>query len=992
MASLAAPMQRACGGDAAFALIGGEAGVGKTRLVGELAARASDAGFMVLVGHCIELGAEGLPLAPLIGALRVLARSTPADELAELLGPARPRLARLLPELDPGGAAALPSDGVQAGQLLELVLWLIGRLSAARPVMLVLEDLHWADQSTLELLAFLVRSLREVRVLLVATYRSDEMHRRHPLRPLLISWERLRSVHRIELPSFGREEVAAQLEAILTRESEPELVDLICDRSGGNPFLVEELAGIVLAGGDPALLPPSLRDVLLSRIDSLGAAAQLLLRTASVAGRRVPDRLLARVVGLDEAVLFSALREAVESHLLVVGDADRGYAFRHALTRDAVYEDMLPGERVRLHAAYGAALEGDPGLADNEAAVPAALAHHWDAALDLPRALSASVMAAQQALSSYAPAEALRHLERALQIWPRVPDAEQRTGLDQAEVTTLAADAAYRAGAAGRAVALLDQALTELPGDEDAVRRALLLHRRARALREVGREAESITSLEQAMALLPADQPTRAYATVLSTLASFLATTNDPGRAACTAQRAVEAACAAGAAAAEADARISLGSARSYLGTSEEGIEEGLEDLRAGLRLADGLDAPAIAARGFLNLSDVLELLGRHAEAARVAREGLALTARFGLGLSNLGCLLTGNLGEPLLRLGQWDAVDRLTAQALRTLPESLSGSAPRQLRAELAALRGRYGDATRELQAARQTLGGTTEDQFILHFLRTEVLIAHGQGHLAAARAKLEDGLAAAPAPLLPRYTWPLLWLGMRIEADDATCSRDRREALPDISSERCRDLVRLSGELAALTPPARGYRALFTAEHARVSGTDDSETWAAAVHAWRVAGEPYPLAYALLRLAEAHCGTGDRQAAADAVREASATASRIGAIPLAGEAAALARRARLSLDDPPGDDPGQADHASATPPDEADELARFGLTGREREVLMLLAIGRSNSQIGQELFISPKTASVHVSNILAKLGVTGRIEAAAVAHRLGVVNQPSP
>jgi len=239
---------------------------------------------------------------------------------------------------------------------------------------------------------------------------------------------------------------------------------------------------------------------------------------------------------------------------------------------------------------------------------------------------------------------------------------------------------------------------------------------------------------------------------------------------------------------------------------------------------------------------------------------------------------------------------------------------------------------------------------------LRTEVLIAHGQGHLAAARAKLEDGLAAAPAPLLPRYTWPLLWLGMRIEADDATCSRDRREALPDISSERCRDLVRLSGELAALTPPARGYRALFTAEHARVSGTDDSETWAAAVHAWRVAGEPYPLAYALLRLAEAHCGTGDRQAAADAVREASATASRIGAIPLAGEAAALARRARLSLDDPPGDDTGQADHASATPPDEADELARFGLTGREREVLMLLAIGRSNSQIGQETVHQPQ------------------------------------
>jgi DNA-binding CsgD family transcriptional regulator len=275
-----------------------------------------------------------------------------------------------------------------------------------------------------------------------------------------------------------------------------------------------------------------------------------------------------------------------------------------------------------------------------------------------------------------------------------------------------------------------------------------------------------------------------------------------------------------------------------------------------------------------------------------------------------------------------------------------------------------------------------------------------HGQGDLTAARAKLADGLAAAPIPLSARYVWPLLWLGMRIEADDATRSRDRREAIPDVSSERCRELVRLAGELTALTPAARGYRALVTAEHARVDGTDDEETWAAAVRGWRSTGEPYPLAYALLRLAEAHCGTGDRQAATDAVREASSTARRIGAIPLADDAAALARRARLSLHDQPGtgtgagDGAGAGDHAGTgdqapdAPPDAPDELARFGLTDREREVLMLLAVGRSNSQIARALFISPKTASVHVSNILAKLGVTGRIEAAAVAHRLGVVD----
>ena len=207
------------------------------------------------------------------------------------------------------------------------------------------------------------------------------------------------------------------------RRPAPAVIETVFDRSGGNAYLVEELAGTVKAHGDPADLPPSLADVLLSRVDALTPDAQKLLRTASVAGRAVPDRLLAEVAGLGENELYAALREAVENHLLVVAPDGQGYAFRHALTRDAVYEDMLPGERVRLHAAYGEALERDPGLAAGEAGQagwPTALAYHWYAALDLPRALPASIDAARHAMDSYAPAEALRHLERALEIWPRV--------------------------------------------------------------------------------------------------------------------------------------------------------------------------------------------------------------------------------------------------------------------------------------------------------------------------------------------------------------------------------------------------------------------------------------------------------------------------------------------------------------------------------------------------------------------------------------------
>jgi predicted ATPase len=347
---LHAALERALGGEPAVALVGGEAGVGKTRLVEELGAAATAAGASVLSGACVELGGDRLPLAPLADALRALARSTPRGELAELLGPARGGLARLLPELDPGGGPGA-ADTAPTSQLVELVLGVVERLAAERPLMLVLEDLHWADRATLELMAFLVRALRGVPVLLAGSYRSDELHRRHPLRPLLSGWSRVRSVDRLELPRFARAEVAAQLEAILGSPPSRRLLDLVLERWVGNAFLVEESAGAVRAGADPGYLPPSLRDMLLVRAEQLSEPAQQVLRTVAVAGSWSPDRLLAAVTSLGEDALYAALREAVDHHLLVVDASGRGYAFRHALALEAVYDDIRPGERVRLHTA-----------------------------------------------------------------------------------------------------------------------------------------------------------------------------------------------------------------------------------------------------------------------------------------------------------------------------------------------------------------------------------------------------------------------------------------------------------------------------------------------------------------------------------------------------------------------------------------------------------------------------------------------------------------
>jgi DNA-binding NarL/FixJ family response regulator len=986
MASLVALLDRAQARESSFALIGGEAGVGKTRLVREVSAQAAEAGFLVLTGQCVELGAEGLPLAPLVDALRTVTRSLPPEALAGVLGPARLGLARLLPELAPAAGAAGHEEGTAVGlagadlqkaQLLELVLRLLHRLSVTRPVLFAIEDLHWADQSTLDLTAFLVRSLREARVLLLASYRSDELHRRHPLRPLLTGWERMRTVGHVELRRFDRDEVAAQLTAILGSTPAPDMADAIFDRSDGNAYLVEELAETLRGGADLPGLSPSLKDVLLTRVDALSPDTQRLLRTASVAGRTVSDRLLGKVAGIGEAQFFAGLREAVDNHLLLVDPPGHSYSFRHALTRDAVYEDMLPGERVRLHAAYGTALARDPALAGEGATVPSALAYHWYAALDLPRALPAVIDAASQAMASYAPAEALRHLERALEIWPRVPDARQRTGLDEVEVSRLAAEAAYQSGALDRSRSLVAGALAGLPADFDPVRRALLLERYAMTQRDCGRSAEAVATLREALALLPENQSSRARAVVLGALASALTRSSQLEEGAHMAQRAVAAASAAGAKDVEADANIALGVTTSYLGPAEAG----LSPLRSGIALAIELDIPATAVRGYTNLSDVLELLGRHREAAQTASDGLKLAARAGL-CRSYGFYLIGNRAEPLLRLGEWAEADEMTARALSALPEGVFGATVLQLRAELCVLRGHYDDAAGTLRDARQAIGATNEVQFTRSMRYIDALIALGRGDLPAAREAVAAGLASAPLSWDARYAWPLLWVGMRVEAEEATWFRDRRQPVPADLTQRCADLAATAGQLAVPAPPWMGFRELVAAEQARADGMAETQAWPKAVAAWQDTEEPHLLAYALLRLAEAQSQAGDREEAARAVQRAHAIADRLGAAPIAEQAAALARRARLSLKPPPNADGGAA---SGTQPPPPDELTRFGLTEREREVLSLLVAGRSNPEIGQALFISTKTASVHVSNILAKLQVSGRVEAATLAHRLG-------
>jgi predicted ATPase len=421
LAALDLALARSVAGSPGFAFVAGESGVGKSRLVRELEARAVAAGARVLVGHC---RGTVFPYAPLVAALRSAGESLPEAE-------SRP-------------------------EVFDALLALLDRLG---PVLLVLEDLHWADPSTRDFLVFLVRSARAERLCTVATYRSDELHRRHPLRPLLAELERVPGVERIALERFSREELAEQVTGILDEPAEDRLADRLYVRSQGNPLYTEEL--LAAASDGAGELPATLRDAVLGRFERLPAAAREVVRIAAVAERPLSPALLAAACDLPAAELRDGAREAVAGRLLVIRP-DGTYAFRHALVGEVIYEDLLPGERTALHAALGEAIEREPALLGDTPA--AALATHWRGAHDLPRMLEASVAAGFEARRVQAPREALRHLETALSLWDRVPDAAERAGRPRSEVLREAAAAAGECFAASRSVALAREALAAESG------------------------------------------------------------------------------------------------------------------------------------------------------------------------------------------------------------------------------------------------------------------------------------------------------------------------------------------------------------------------------------------------------------------------------------------------------------------------------------------------------------------------------------------------
>jgi len=974
-------LDRAERGRPAVGLIAGDAGVGKTRLLDELAARAGGAGVRVLVGGCMEVGDVGLPYVPFVDAFRDLGTRPGEAEVAAPLAAALPSLGRLLPELaTESRPVPPPGDGFERVQLFDGVLSLLARLSELAPLLLVIEDLHWADRSTRDLLAFLIRTLRGGRVALVASYRSDELHRRHPLRPLLAELVRLPDLERIELAPFGRAELAEHLQAVAGQPVPPAVVDRILARSEGNAFFAEELVAAGAIRADIAL-PDALADVLLGRIEALSELAQDVLKVAAVAGRRVGHQLLVAASGKPEDEVERGLRDAIAGQVLVASAATESYRFRHALLQEAVYGDLLPGERTRLHATYARLLAaGDPDGDDPSASAASAaeLAWHCLASHDLPGGLAALVRAASHAASVFAPSEVYRHLTQALELWPRVPDAAAVAGVDRFEVLVRAAEAASHSGEFRQAVGLAREAVETVDEEKEPLRAAETYERLSGYVLDAELELERVeeqmlAAARRAVELVPEQPPTPLRARVAAGLARSLLMTRDFEGARRWGEEALTVARAAGSISDEAMALVVLSFLELRFGD--------VETARQLLRVADEAAAAAgnrpleLEARHALGLFELD--LGNLAAACTALDQATELAERSGLAWSGYG------IDSRVLRCiahyaaGSWDEAERVAAAADERRP-AVSAAA---LYVEVG--RGRAAAAERLARLAPYRAA----DPYVAYLAGgCEADLVRWRGELERSSELARETLSTqeeAGAPWVLSAIWPAA-LALAAEGDmaeraraagDQAAVKEHQAIGEDLLARARAALQRARDKGRQVGPEAVAWLARAEAEWTRVEGRSDPAGWAAAADAFGY-GYLYEEARCRWRLAEALLGDGRRLEAAEAARAAHEIAERLGARPLLAELEALGRRGRLDLGVEPPGQPG-----AAAP----------GLTPRELEVLRLVAAGRSNGQIAEALFISRKTASVHVSNILAKLGVHTRTEAAAAAHRLGLDDLPA-
>ena len=969
-------LQDAAAGRAVTGLVSGDAGIGKSRLVAEAMQIAERDGFTVLCGQCAEIG-DSVPYLPFADAFRA------APPRIEKAIKARPVLSRLLPDGD-GQAHEADWAGLARQQMFGAVLSLLSEIAVDSPVLLVIEDLHWADATTRHLVTFLARMLHRERVAIIGTYRSDDLHRRHPLRGVVAELLRLPMVALVELgplPAAALAEILSNVPNAPSPLSAATLNSLV-ERAEGNAYYAEELLTASSCAEDTTggTLPTGLAGLLLSRVERVSDEAQQVLRAAAVAGGGAADDLVRAASGLPDDAYEAAVREAA-GHQLLAPDEPDGYRFRHALLREAVYGDLMPGERTRLHARLASLLAGVHSTSGKSGAA-AELAHHSMASHDIPGAFAASVRAGGEAEGIGAPAEAHRHYDLALELWVRVEAAERIAGMTRGKLGLKSALAAAASGDVPRAVHLLRRIRGRLSGTagpaESAELRCRVGERLAYHLLQSENTqwyAEALHVAEVTVRETLDEPPTWYRARAMATYAIALMAAHRYDDARDWASRAREAARAAGSASVEADALATTG----QLALRSGGSGEAIGMFTAAIEQAGAAGAVGVRLRAVYQLAAERLARGELAEAGSVAHRGVEWAEAEGLALAPFGLDLQHLHFQAHFAEGRWDAT--------QDLADAFPVRVTRQAEAVLSAM-ALFIDVARGNQAVTERriwLEPFWDDVFVAYIARG-ILAEHAlwQGDCECALAEAE---AAIDADAWPAHSPSVI----RVTAIALAARADRAAQLRAAGDPSGADAEAAAGAAllgvaregasyparprAVLGPEGRGWLARCEAEYARLTGTNSPAAWERVLAEFGP-GYVYETARTQWRLAEALVEEGRRDEAAVVWRAARDTASQLRAAPLGTALDDLARRARL--DPGNGNRGGHGGGSGGTSP-----LA--ALTDREREVLSLLARGMSNREIGTELFITPKTASVHVSNILGKLGAASRTEAAAIAYREG-------
>ncbi len=924
------------GGRARLTLIGGDAGMGKTTLVeayiSGLGARAQ-----IVRCQCVELGTDGLPYVPVVHSLHELIDLHGPDRVIAWAGAGAAALARLVPGLLP---SADPGETTRL-HLYEAVVGVWENAARRQPLVLLIEDLHWSDESSRHLLRFALGALRQAPVHLLGTFRTDEVTRRHPLRPFLAEAQRLPICDRFDVPPLGRAQTAALVRALSREEPSETVIDGYVERTDGIPFFVAELVAAQADGCGE--LPWTLRDTLMVRISRLPEKVQHVLRVASIGGVVVEHELLAEVLDHDPG-LDDALRAAVDA--AVLDGRATGYCFRHALLREAVHDDLLPGEHARLHSRYAEALAAG--------AAPAArsgtrLVHHLLQAHRLDDGFRAALSLA--GAGELAAHEALLMFDKALAVWDQVDGADSVLG-PRDEVLARAARAAAIAGEDARALALIEASLEAAPSGTDPrvlSRRTAL---KAKFLASLMRPEAQQAAREAVR--LAGPEPSRELAHALNALAINQMLDFASAEGAGTAQQAIDVATRVGDARAEAEARVTLAGCLIDVGEEDQAVAV----MAAAIRQAEPY--PRLLRRARVNHADLLFKAGRYEQAAAEALGELEVARGQGLERTS-GAILAGNAAEPLLALGRWPQAEQLIDRAIELRPPPQHLLHLELMRAWLSVWQGDLATADRLLNRWRAASdAGHFGAQFAIGLLRADADLALALGDLDAAVHRVQQFWHPDRIRRVSE-SYPALYLAARTARLLAARGDDRASS--------ARDLARTELDRTLQSPRQTTVAGIW---HPAIAAelADDAAHWREMFCSEQVRqGEAVLAPYAGLNLARTLAAGGEREQALAVLAQATALATDLGATLVLGWLTGLTRR----LGGAPAT--GGVDPAGPT------------LTPRERQVLALVAEGRSNAEIGRELFISTKTASVHVSNILAKLGVSGRTEAAALAYRSGMI-----